>query len=202
MNGPKTFGLRRRVKEFGIFLRGFFKEPLRVSTGLQSSRFMAKTFERALHDVILSDGCVVELGAGCGRLTEKIVERLGTETRLLCFELEPLYAGYLRRKFGHDTRVTVIEDRAENLRRHLTSHGFASVPTIVSAVPLLSGRKDCGLLRTIHDGLSEGGRMIQMALLRRRDFENKEFTYVRRHVCLLNLPPEVLHVCEKRTCDA
>jgi len=193
--------LRRRAREFGIFLRGFVKEPLRVGTW-QSSVFMARTLERALRGAELDDHCVVELGAGCGRLTEKIVERLGAETRLLCFETEPLYARYLGRKFDGDGRVSIIEDRAERLPVYLERYGFESVPTIVSSVPMSARRRNTRLLRTIYDSLSEGGRVIQMALVRRRYFEKENFNYLRRHVCLLHVPPEFLHVCEKPACPA
>ena len=38
---------------------------------------------------------------------------------------------------------------------------------------------------------------MQMALVRRCCFEEKDFRYPGRLVRLLNMPPEVLHVCEK-----
>ncbi len=188
--------LRQRAKELGIFLRGFIKEPLRVGT-LHSTVFMARTLDRALRGAELDDHCVVEIGAGCGRLTEKIIEKLGADTQLLCFETEPLYANYLRRKFGGDPRVSVIEDRGERLPVYLERYGLKSVPTIVSTVPMSARKKNTRLLRTIYDSLSEGGHLVQMALVRRRYFEREKFNYLRRHVCLLHVPPEILHVCQK-----
>lgn len=193
--------LRQRAKEFSIFLSGFFKEPLRVGTW-QSSAPMAKTLGRALRGAELDDHCVVEIGAGCGRLTDKIIEKLGADTQLLCFETEPLYAHYLRHKFTHDPRVRIIEDRGEMLPVYLERYGFKSVPTIVSTVPMSARKKNTRLLRTIYDSLSEGGRVIQMALVRRRYFEREKFNYLRRHICLLHVPPEILHVCEKPAASA
>jgi phospholipid N-methyltransferase len=188
--------LGARLKELGIFLCGFLKEPIKVGTGLQSSRFLAKTFDRALDHLELDDGWVAELGAGVGRLTEKIVARLGRRTRLLCVELEPMFVDYLRRKFAEEDRVTVVRDRAENLPLHLQRLGIGPLQSVVSAVPL-SGRRNDTVLKAIRSSLAEGGRMVQMATVRRRYLERENFRHLARHVCFLNLPPEVLHVCEK-----
>jgi phosphatidylserine decarboxylase len=187
-----------RLKELCVFLCGFLKEPIKVGTGLQSSRFLARKLDRALASLNLSDGCVAELGAGLGRLTERIVRRLGPTTRLLCFEREPMFAEHLRRKFAQDLRVCVVQGSAEELPAHLSRLGVSHVSAIVSAVPL-SGRRNDTVLQAIRSSLREGGRVVQMALVRRRYFEGESFDYVGRHVCLLNLPPEVLHVCEKRS---
>jgi hypothetical protein len=62
----------------------------------------------------------------------------------------------------------------------------------------MSVRNNQSLLRVMRDCLAEGGRMVQMALVGRRRFEREDFRVLTRHFCLLNVPPEVLHVCEKR----
>lgn len=186
-----------RLHELGVFLCGFLKEPIKVGTGMQSTRFLAKKLDRALDHLDLADGHVLELGSGTGRLTERIVERLGARTRLVCVESEPLFVNYLKKKFASDRRITVIEGRAEDARAHLDDLGIESVPSVVSGVPL-SGRRNFCLLRTIRDCLSNNGRLVQMALVSRRRFEKENFQYLRRLFILLNLPPEMLHVCEKR----
>ncbi len=185
-----------RLGEFMVFLCGFLKEPVKVSTGFQSSRFMAKNFERTLDYLTLTDGCVVELGPGTGVLTEKIVARLGGSTRLVCVELEQMYADHLRRKFAHDDRVSVVVDRAENLATQLERLGVDKVTSIVSAVPL-SCRNNQSLVRTIRECLKDGGRMVQMGWVKRGYFERERFRYLGRVFTFLNFPPEMLHVCEK-----
>ncbi len=186
-----------RFHELGVFLCGFLKEPIKVGTGMQSTRFLAKKLDRALDHLNLADGHVLELGSGTGRLTEQIVRRLGAGTRLVCLESEPLFVDHLKKKFAPDPRVTVIRGRAENARAHLNDLGIESVPSVVSGVPL-SGRKNFLILRNIRECLSDNGRLVQMALISRRRFEQENFQYLRRHFILLNLPPEMLHVCEKR----
>ncbi len=186
-----------RLHELGVFLCGFLKEPIKVGTGMQSTRFLAKKLDRALDHLDLADGHVLELGSGTGRLTERIVKRLGSSTRLVCVESEPLFVDYLKKKFAPDNRVTVIQGRAEDARAHLNDLGIKSVPSVVSAVPL-SGRRNSPILRIIRDCLSENGRLVQIALVGRRYFETENFAYLRRLFILLNLPPEMLHVCEKR----
>lgn len=183
--------------ELFVFLCGFLKQPIRVGTGLQSSHFLLRRFERLLDEIELSNGCVAELGAGLGRLTERILKRLGPETRLLCVEMEPMFALHLRRKFAHDPRVTVIQDRAENLPLHLERLRIGKLGTVISTVPLNSRKKEA-LLAAVRLSLKEGGRLVQMALTRRRGFE-RHFDYLGRRVILWNFPPEILHICEKRT---
>jgi len=186
----------RRLKEVAIFFCGFLKQPIKVGTGFQSSASLAREFERVLDYLNLSDGCVVELGAGLGRLTERIVGRLGPSTRLICFESEPMFAEYLKRKYLGDPRVTVVQDRAEKLGTWLRELGVDRVSAVVSAVPL-SGRRNDEILRAVREALCPNGRMIQMALVRRRYFEEEQFKYLDRRFVLWNLPPEMLHVCEK-----
>jgi phospholipid N-methyltransferase len=168
-----------RLHELGVFLCGFLKEPIKVGTGMQSTRFLAKKLDRALDHLELADGHVLELGSGTGRLTERIVRRLGARTRLVCLESEPLFVDYLKKKFAPDRRVMVIQGRAENARAHLDDLGIESVPSVVSGVPL-SGRRNFCLLRTIRDCLSDNGRLVQMALVGRRRFEQEDFQYLRR----------------------
>jgi len=186
-----------RLHELGVFFCGFLKEPIKVGTGLQSTRFLAKKLDSALDHLNLADGNVLELGSGTGRLTERIVRRLGARTRLVCVESEPLFVDHLKKKFGSDPRVAVVQGRAEDARGHLNDLGIVSVPSVVSAVPL-SGRKNFSLLRTIRECLSDNGRLVQMALVGRRSFEKEDFQYLRRLFIFLNVPPEMLHVCEKR----
>ena len=185
------------ANELAVFLCGFLKEPIKVGTALQSSRFLTSEFVGALDHLNLADGCVLELGSGTGRLTEMIVSQLGDETRLVCVESEACFVDHLRRKFATDPRVTVIHGRAEDARAHLDRLGITSVPSVVSAVPL-SGRKNDSILRSIRRCLSENGRLVQMALVRKRRFEEEDFRHLKRCFILLNVPPEMLHVCEKR----
>jgi phospholipid N-methyltransferase len=186
-----------RLKELAVFLCGFLKQPIKVGTGVQSSRFLVRQFDRALCSLNLNDGWVVELGAGLGRLTERIVARLGPSTRLLVVEREPMFAEWLRRKFAHEERVLVVEGAAEHLPRHLDAQGIGHVGAVVSAVPL-GGRKNDEVVQAIHESLRANGRVIQVALVRRRVFEEQEFDYIGRRFVPLNIPPEMLHVCEKR----
>lgn len=186
----------RKLKEMGIFFYGFLKQPIKVGTGFQSSKALTKAFDSMLDYLNLSDGCVVELGAGLGKLTEKIVARLGKSTRLICFESEPLFANHLRQKFAHDPRVIIVQDRAENLVSRLREFGIPKVSAVVSAVPL-SARRNNELLRAVREALCENGRLIQMALVRRQYFEKEQFRYLGRRFVLWNLPPEILHACEK-----
>lgn len=190
-------GLGSRVNELGVFLCGFLKEPIKVGTGLQSTRFLARKLDRALDHLDLADGHVLELGSGTGRLTERIVRKLGPRTKLVCLESEALFVDYLKKKFAPDRRVTVIHGRAEHARTHLDRLGIDSVPSVVSGVPM-GGRRNFTILRTIHECLADNGRLVQMALVGRRRFERENFRYLRRLFILLNLPPELLHVCEKR----
>jgi 16S rRNA A1518/A1519 N6-dimethyltransferase RsmA/KsgA/DIM1 with predicted DNA glycosylase/AP lyase activity len=89
---------------------------------LRSPRLAAAIVEGAR---IGAGDLVVEIGAGSGRLTAPLAD---CEARVLAIELDPIWAGRLRERFGGRANVTVVQDDA--LRVPLPGEPFRVVANI------------------------------------------------------------------------
>src|SRR3954453_21533006 len=189
---------RELLRERGRFLRSFLDGPRRVGAVLPTSRYTVRaTLDMA---VVAQARCVVELGAGTGPYTREIVRRLGPDSRLLAFELDPALARQLPAD-GTDPRVQVIGDSAATLEAHL---GGRRPEVIVSALPftsLPSAVRD-EILAVARRVLAPGGTILvlQYSTFVQKHLERR-FGSVRRRISPLNVPPAVLFACSADRSD-
>ena len=189
---PLPPGLRERLSERGRFLRSCLARPREVGAVLPTSQ---RTVRTMLALAPLAEArCVVELGAGTGPYTGEILRRMGTQARLLAFEIDPALARGLAERFP-DPRLRVIADSAANLEAHLDG---ARPDVIVSALPFTSlpatvRREVLDVARRV---LTPGGVMLvlQYSLFAQRELE-RTFGAVERRLSPLNIPPAVLFAC-------
>lgn len=138
--------------------------------------------------------CVVELGAGTGPYTREILPRLGSQARLLSFEIDPALAQALARDLP-DPRLTVVADSAVNLEAHLEGR---RPEVIVSALPFTSLPSTVRekILAVAHRALADDGVMLvlQYSPFMQRKLE-RTFGSVQRRLSPLNVPPAVLFAC-------
>ena len=182
------------MKETLLFVYGFIKKPFAVSTLWQSSRFLVSAVEKSIHQ-FNGERVIVELGAGLGRITRMLCEKLPANAELLCFEREPAFARRLKGRF-RSPRVQVIQDDARNLKQHLLGRGHEYADCIVSAVPL-NNPWGQDFLDRIAPCLRPGGKLIQVSMARGSIFD-RDFDRVKTDFVLWNLPPERVTVCQKR----
>ncbi len=175
------------------FLRSFIASPRKVGAVLPTSR---RTVRDTLDLAPLEQArCVVELGAGTGVYTRGILERIGSDARLLAFEVDPHLSSVLASGL-RDPRLKVVNDSAVEVARHLDG---AAVDVIVSAVPFTSlpvtERKQ--VLLAARDVLARDGIMLvlQYSPLIERQLR-QTFTDVRRRLSPLNVPPAFLFACQ------
>jgi phosphatidylethanolamine/phosphatidyl-N-methylethanolamine N-methyltransferase len=113
-----------------VLFQEFLREPTRVATVTASSD--------ALVDALLAphrlDGSrvVVELGAGTGRVTDAVAQRLDGTGRHLAVEINPVLA---ERLAARHPAVTVVCADAASLPDVLRAHGVDQVDAIVSLLP-------------------------------------------------------------------
>ncbi len=175
------------------FLRSFLASPRKVGAVLPTSR---RTVDNTLDLAPLEEArWVVELGAGTGVYTRGILERVGSDARVVAFEVDAQLSSILASQL-RDPRLSVVSDSAVNVARHLDG---AAVDVIVSAVPFTSlpvpERKQ--ILRAARDALGREGIMLvlQYSPLIERELR-QTFTYVRRRLSPLNVPPAFLFACQ------
>jgi phosphatidylethanolamine/phosphatidyl-N-methylethanolamine N-methyltransferase len=118
------------VSDGRVLFREFLRAPTRVATVTASSEALV-TALLAPHQL---DGSrvVVELGAGTGRVTDAMQQRLRGTGRHVAVEINPVLAARLAERHP---AVTVVCADAARLPDVLTEHGIDQADAIVSLLP-------------------------------------------------------------------
>ncbi len=91
------------------FLDNFIRHPLETGAILPSSKFLAERVSK--HVVPSADGGVprhyLEVGAGTGEFTYRIIQNLGKADHLDVVEYDQKFCDILRRRFGHLKNVSI-----------------------------------------------------------------------------------------------
>jgi len=178
--------------EKALFLRAFVTHPRRVGAVLPTSQ---RAVDGMLDMAPLEQAqLVVELGAGTGSHTTRVLARLGPQARLIAFEIDPALADSIRTKLP-DPRLRVVADSAETLEQVLDGQ---QPDIVVSALPFTSlpGGTGRAILLQASRALRPGGVLL---VLQYSPFIVGEltrlFAQVDRRLCLLNVPPAFLYAC-------
>jgi len=115
------------------FLSVSMKSFKTTGTVAPSSRFLCNGMIR--HLSMHEDLTIVELGAGNGVLTKKILNRVSQGSRLISFEIEPQFCDLLQAI--SDPRLCVVEESANQLINVLERMGISEVDAIVSSLPFV-----------------------------------------------------------------
>jgi phospholipid N-methyltransferase len=181
----------------GAFFRAFVKNPLRTGSIVESSPLLS---EKMIGDIDLENCCcIVEFGGGNGVFTKKILEKMDSNSILLCFEIDPELARQMERNI-QDKRLKVICDSAENINVYLRKFGFAKADCIISGLPLASLPRKTSrtILNQSYAYLNSGGRYVQfqysLASLKHLKYL---FPAVSVTFVFLNLPPAFVYICTK-----
>lgn len=180
--------------EHQAFVKTWLANPKQVGSLIPSSRRLAA----AMADTVPWGNVrtVVELGAGTGAITARILEQKPPDTRFLVFERDRGFRQILLARFP---TVTVFSE-AKGLSTILWGSGIRTADAIVSGIPfaLLTHVDRESLLDEIERALSPGGHFVafqywpQMySALKRR------FAIVRLSVVWANFPPAVVYQCTK-----
>src|SRR5262249_27458251 len=123
----------RSAPDWWLMLTKFLQRGRVIASFAPSSRFMARASVRGI-DFDRSK-CIVELGAGTGRITAELLRRTGKNTRLIIVELDADLCRYLRQRFPG---AEIVEANAVDLDHVLDQRGIGKVDHIVSGLPLPS----------------------------------------------------------------
>ena len=184
--------MRSTLSERLLFLRAFVAHPRRVGAVLPTSA-------RAVDDMLdMADvtraGLVVELGAGTGSHTGRVLRRLGPQARMVAFEIDPALAAAVRAKLP-DPRLTVVTGSAEDVVEVLDGQ---RPEVVVSALPFTSLPSGVGrtILERTATVLAPGGTLLvlQYSPLIAREL-SRLFGTVSRRVSPRNVPPAFLYAC-------
>ncbi|MGW4520047.1 class I SAM-dependent methyltransferase [Amycolatopsis sp. NPDC004378] len=133
--------------------REFFRHPMLTGAIAPSSPRLAGTMTAGLG--LERAARVAELGPGTGVFTEAVLALLRPEARLTAVEINPRFAGELRRRFP---QVDVVAGSAE----HLAPDGF---DVVVSGLPwtAMAADRQHGILDAVTAALAPNGRFTTFA---------------------------------------
>jgi len=145
--------------DFGLFLRGFIKNPAMVASIVPSSE---RTIRRMLAPVDWENTKVfVEYGPGVGTFCDAVLDRLQPDATYIAIDPNPDFVAHLRRKI-RDPRFVLVQGSAEDVGRILAEHGFASADYILSGLPFTTLPPGVGdvIARETAKALRPGGAFL------------------------------------------
>ena len=129
--------MRRRISEYGLFLREFFANYHTTGAVLPSSRFLARALVRFVRAESDGPRRILEVGPGTGAVTGRIVAAMREDDRLDLVELNDRFVAQLRERFETDKVFQPVADRARVLHcpvQELPAEDCYDV--IISGLPL------------------------------------------------------------------
>lgn len=181
-----------------LFFRRMLANPLQVGYVVPSSPFLTR--RTAARMDFSAPRTVVEVGPGEGCHSRKILRRMTSDCRLILVEKDPAFARHLRKQFGKDGRVAVVEADARNLRGALAEEGITRCDYILSGLPfaLMGPKTTSELLGEIASTMDAHTELITYQVsLRQLRPGLRHFRLIARSLCLWNVPPVYLFVFRK-----
>jgi phospholipid N-methyltransferase len=77
---------------------------------------------------------IVEFGPATGVITEKLLERMRPDAKLILIELNENFVKILRKKF-RDPRVSIHHEDARNVREVVASEGHEGIDALITGIP-------------------------------------------------------------------
>lgn len=176
-----------------IFIKEFIFNRKEVGSLVPSSSFLATQMINNID--FKQSNIIVELGAGTGIFTDKILENLNPKTKLIIFETNIKFYNLLVSKYSNSKNIFVINDSAENLEKSLNLINIYQIDYIVSGLPLLNFSKS--LRKSIFKSIQKI-LLKEFILFQYTSFLEKEildyFLISAKKRIFFNIPPAIVYV--------
>ena len=177
-----------------VFLSEFIKESKTVGAITPSSKFLMK---KMLSKIDFSKNVfLIELGPGTGVFTTEILSRMTENSKLLSFEINPIFHNQLKSKFK-DKRLTLICDSAENVKKYIPNE-VKTVDGVISSLPLavISIRVKLRILNSMIEVLASNSYFIQFQYsMNAKKILQSRFKDLEIDFTPLNIPPAFIYYC-------
>lgn len=176
-----------------IFIKEFILNRKEVGSLVPSSSFLAAQIANNIN--FKKADVIVELGAGTGIFTDKILENLNPQTKLIIFETNVNFYNLLVIKYSNNKNIFIINDSAENLEKSLNLINIYQVDYIVSGLPFLNFSKS--LRKTIFKSIQKM-LLKEFILFQYTSFLEEEilnhFLISSKKRIFFNIPPAIVYV--------
>lgn len=145
-------GIHRRID----FLKTALRDP-DVGAVTMSSKYV---INGVLKRIRVPANVVIELGPGEGILTKFLLRNLPPEGKLLAIEPN---AAFVKTLAGiDDSRIRIIQGKAQDIIQNAAHYGFANADLAVASIPfsLLNGVDRNKIIQDIHSALAPEGVLI------------------------------------------
>lgn len=179
------------------FFKQYILHPRSVGAVKASSKHLA---EKMIEDVNFNEAeNIIEIGAGTGAFTEKLVNAKQEETRLLIFEINDEFFKLLQKKYKNIHNVYVIHDTAEHMSRQMKKHKISKADYIISGLPFASLPREISvrILKECRRNLKMGGSFITFQYTRLKiPFLRHFFRRISIKKEYKNIPPAYILNCK------
>ncbi|MFH1416979.1 MAG: methyltransferase domain-containing protein [Planctomycetota bacterium] len=180
-----------------LFFKKFLAKGREISSAVPSSGAMVSGILR--HVQFGHPSTIVELGAGTGPVTERILARLRPHHRFIAVENDPDFCRVLRRKFP---KLHLLESDATSLVEPFERMGLDDeVDYVISGLPTpnLTPKGMVRLWKWLRSVLSPQGVFIQITVapLVYRGFYARLFEQVEYRMVWRNVPPGGIYRCTR-----
>ncbi len=140
------------------------------------------------------DKVVVEFGMGHGNITREILQTISPTSKLYAFEVNERFCDHVRKHISDD-RLIIINDGAQNLKKHVKE----DVNTVISSIPFsfFSKEKGLAIIQNAYDLLEKEGYYSQVLYTK---FNFKKFQQIFEECHMTsnkNLFTEYIYHCKK-----
>ena|SRR3989344_4640764 len=177
--------------------KAFFENPKQIGAIAPSSKFLAEKLVKAAN--LGTAKVIIELGAGTGIITKKILEAMPKDAILLSFEINNSLSRHIEENIK-DERLKVINNDARYIGEYIDKLGFQHVDCVISGLPLavFSKEETRQILDVVDNYLSEKGRYVQFQYsISDMHALKKVFSKVDLDFEMRNIPPAFVYVCSK-----
>ena len=188
-----NFSLRAIMKTIQ-FVKESLKSLKEVGTIFPSSKFVV---EKMVAPINFGEKLtILELGSGHGVITKQLLEKMSSDSQLICFETNKSF--YQELKKINDMKMILINESAEQMKSYLNEFKIDKVDYIVSSVPLVTLPKEITnkILSTSTEILGNEGKLIQLQYSKLSDNRLKSFyNKIDIEFTLKNYLPAFIYTC-------
>lgn len=190
-----------RGEETLLFAKNFLQHPKMLGSLIPSSRFLV---DRLLNKVDWRRArTVVEYGPGVGTITERILERMAPDARLVVFEMNEDFVRYLGRAYP-DPRLHVVHGSAETVQRELDRLKLVGADYIISGIPFTTMPVELRetIMRESRRALNPGGAVLVYQFTRAvLPYLRSHFTQIDQDFEPRNILPARLFYCTQEALE-
>lgn len=182
------------IEERILFLKNFIKNPRQIGSVTPSSKKL--TNKMVEEKSVKNAKCIVELGAGVGCFTQRIIEFKNENTPFIIFEKNEDMRKILKKKYGNYR----IEQDAIEIQKLVQDKKMEKPDLIISGLPFTVFKKEekYKTLENIYEVLEKGGHFVTFQYsLDLKKYLQKKYKKVEIQLVPLNIPMAYIYRCEK-----